>query len=377
MKPEQLRSIHLFILLALGVGAAYLLGLILWPLLPAIVTSAVFAALIYPAHRLLERRLGHRSVAAFVTTGVVFFLVLLPVVGLSFLIVDQVATGFQWLSGTIAGSLAPNGRLAQLVQAIGSYLGLGSLGLGNALQNQVQQLATTVAGHTFRILSGLGGWLLQAGTALFTLYYLLRDAEGIMGALRRLIPLDADQTDALIERAREVTYATVYGNIVVAVVQGGLGGLAFFVLGLPAAALWGTVMVLLSLLPAVGAPFVWVPAGVILLYHGEVARGVALLAVGALIISTVDNVLRSILVGNRAQLHPLVVFLSVLGGLFVFGAIGFFIGPVLFVLALTVLEMARAALEPGAPGRGWMLLHPETEPRRRSSFRFPHSRPRR
>lgn len=338
--------LRLAILFVLGGGATYLLGYLLWPFLPALVTSAVMAALVYPAYRPLERWIGHEDVAALAATIVVFFLVLVPMVALSLVLADQIGTGIDWLRRSAAGLLAPEGSLRRWLDTAAGYLGIEGARLPETLTAQMQDVVRLLAGRTLNFLSGLGGWLLQAGAAIFAFFYFLRDADEIMRSVTWLIPLEERETERLVRRARDVIYATVYGNVVVAIVQGSLGGFAFWILGLPASALWGTVMVILSLLPIVGAPFVWVPAGILLLTGGEIAKGIALLAVGTLLISTVDNYLRAVLVSDRTQLHALVVFFSVLGGLFAFGAVGLFVGPVLFVVGLTILELARLAMEP-------------------------------
>lgn len=339
------------VLLILAAGGVYLLGLLLAPFLPALVTSAVLAALVYPGHERVRRAVDPPSAAALLSTVVVFFLVLIPMLGVSLMLVNQLGTSVDWLAREAAELLGPGGRLRGWLEVAAGQVGVDPASVSVSLSEQLQQVVGTMAGRTLSFLSGLGGWLLQAGAALFTLFYLLRDGEKLVGAVQWLIPLEGPVSARLLRRARDVTYATVYGNVVVAVVQGALGGLAFWLVGLPAAALWGTLMGLLSLLPAVSAPLVWAPAAIILLAEGEVARGLGLLAFGALVISTVDNYLRAVLVSDRAHLHPLVVFFSVLGGLFAFGAVGLFVGPVLFVMALSVIEMARVAMGPPGSGR--------------------------
>lgn len=353
------RRTQLAVLLLLAAAALYLLVELLAPFLPALVTSAVLAVLVYPAYRsfeswLVERRggrwLGHRNVAAFIGTVAVFFLVLIPLVALSLVLVQEIARSADWAAREVGRMLGPGGTLRGWLAAAAEYLGIEGGDLRDSVGRQLQGGVTLLTSRTLNFLSGLGGWLLQAGAALFTLFYMLRDADGIVRSLQWLIPLEEDHTARLFRRARDVIHATVYGNVVVAVVQGSLGGLAFWALGLPAAALWGTVMGVLSLLPVVSAVLVWLPAGVFLLATGRTVEGIALLAFGALVIGTVDNYLRAIIVSERARLHPLAVFLSVLGGLFLFGAAGLFLGPVLFVVGLSLLEMARLALDADAPG---------------------------
>lgn len=343
--------IRLLVLLGIGAAAAYVIARLLLPFLPAIVTSTVLAALFQPAQRHIRRRVRSVSFAAFLGTTIIFFLVLLPLLGLSLLLAREISTGLQWVSGSAADVLAPQGRVAQWLDSIGRRLGMDGAAFRQAIGAQAQAVAGGLAGRTLGIISGLGGWLLQAGIALFSLYYLLRDGDRLVAAVKWLIPLRAEDTDHLVNRALEVTYATVYGNVAVAMAQGALGGLAFLALGIPGAALWGTVMGVLSLLPAVGAFLVWVPGAIWLIANDQLVRGLILIGFGALVISSVDNLLRALLVSGRAQLHPLIAFFSVLGGLVVFGATGIFIGPVLFVLSLALVEMARVAVEPDPAAR--------------------------
>ena len=359
----DLSRVRLGALIVLGLAGVYTLGRLLWPFLPALMISAVAAALVYPAYRRFEAWIGQRDVAAFLGTTAVFFLVLLPVVGLSLLLVDQVLLGIDWATKTSSELLQPGGLVQGWLDTLSGYagaLGIEPSSLSRQVTQQMQGLASTLAGRTFSFLSGLGGWLLQGGVALFTLFYMLRDAEVITAGIKWLIPLDDSRTEHLFRRARDVTYATMFGTVAVALVQGTLGGVTFWILDLPAAALWGTVMGVVALVPGLGPPLVWIPAAAILFATGDVARGLALVAIGGLIVGTVDNVLRAVLVAGRAQLHSLAVLLSVLGGLFLFGGLGIFVGPVLFVVALSLIEMARLALEPGgemlpAEGEGLLL----------------------
>lgn len=346
----DLSRVRLGALIVLGLAGVYTLGRLIWPFLPALMISAVAAALVYPAYRRFEAWIGQRDVAAFLGTTAVFFLVLLPVVGLSLLLVDQVLLGIDWATKTSSELLQPGGLVQGWLDTLSGYagaLGIEPSSLSRQVTQQMQGLASTLAGRTFSFLSGLGGWLLQGGVALFTLFYMLRDAEVITAGIKWLIPLDDSRTEHLFRRARDVTYATMFGTVAVALVQGTLGGVTFWILDLPAAALWGTVMGVVALVPGLGPPLVWIPAAGILFATGDVARGLALVAIGGLIVGTVDNVLRAVLVAGRAQLHSLAVLLSVLGGLFLFGGLGIFVGPVLFVVALSLIEMARLALEPG------------------------------
>jgi len=317
-------------------------ALYLWPLLPALMVSAVTAALVAPLQRRWEGHPFPPGLVAFVHTLGIFLLVLLPLTGLSFLIGREAAAGIQWLERETPTLLGPGSRMETLVQAVLSRMGVPSLELTPLVARQLDQIASLMASRSMAFVSGIGGWLVQGGVALFTLYYLLRDSDAVQKAICWFVPLRESQTRRLLTRARDVTYATVVGNLLVAVVQGLLGGLAFWAVGLPSPALWGTVMGVLSLIPVVGPPVVWIPGALHLLSVGRIPLGLGLALFGFLVIGTVDNLLRTLLVSGRIQVHPLLVFLGVVGGVFLFGAAGLVVGPVVFVLALAVMQMARS-----------------------------------
>lgn len=339
----RVRSLVLFLLAA---GGVWVVGLMLRPFLPAVVTSAVVAVLVLPIYRRVARRIAHRNLAALLTTVVVFFLGLIPTVVVSLLLLEEIRDRIAWLGSDLPALLGPAGPLTRWSERVAAHIGVEATDVAAVIAQQAQALVSMLVSRTVNLFTGLGGWLLQAGVALFTLFYLLRDGDNVLEYVKWLLPLDAASNDRLFRRAGEITHATVFGSLVVAFVQAALGGISFWALDLPAPIVWAALMGILSILPAVGAWFVWLPAGILLLFGGHVIKGIILLAIGAFLISTVDNVLRTLLVSDRAHLHPLVAFFSVLGGLFVFGAAGVFIGPVLFVMALTLVEIARLSLEP-------------------------------
>lgn len=340
------------VLLAIAVGAGYAVALMLWPFLPAIVTSAAMAVLVHPLLIRCRRHTRNASAAAMITTLLVFFLGLLPAIGIGVLLVHEVRTGIEYMTSGTNQVLSPIAAIANSLDSVLQRFGLQPGQFKAMLSEQLQRILGVFVARTVAVFTGLGGWLLQAGVALFTLYYLLRDGESLITRLRWLLPLAPQLNDRLFRQAYEVTHATIYGNIMVAIVQGLLGGVSFWLLGIPSPIVWGTLMGLLSLLPVLGAFLVWIPAAILLLTSGHVVKGIILLAFGTFIISTIDNVLRAFVVAGRAQMHPLVVFFSVLGGLLLFGAVGLLLGPVLFVVSLTLIEVARRSLDGAGPLEG-------------------------
>jgi predicted PurR-regulated permease PerM len=174
---------------------------------------------------------------------------------------------------------------------------------------------------------------------LYLLFFFLRDGHRLIAAIMYALPLGSEREHHLLEKFADVSRATIKGTLVVGLVQGTLGGLLFWILGLKAAVFWGVIMTLLSLLPAVGSALIWGPAAIILFATGQIVKGIILLAAGILVIGLVDNFLRPTLVGRDTQIPDYLILLATLGGLTVFGLSGFVIGPIIAALFLAVWDM--------------------------------------
>jgi predicted PurR-regulated permease PerM len=175
------------------------------------------------------------------------------------------------------------------------------------------------------------------------LFFLLRDGEDLARRIRTAVPLHTNQKHQLFNRFTTVIRATVKGNVVVALAQGALGGLAFWVLGVHAPVLWGVVMTFLSLLPAIGSALVWVPVAIYFLLTGAIWQGISLIAFGVFVIGLVDNILRQILVGKDTKIPDYVVLIATLGGMAIFGINGFVIGPVIAAMFMAVWDIIASA----------------------------------
>jgi predicted PurR-regulated permease PerM len=209
------------------------------------------------------------------------------------------------------------------------------------LATAIGQLAEQVRNWATAIVAGSVYSLVQALIALFVLFYLYRDEDRVLASVRELSPLTNHETDRLLKRLADTVYATIFGTVVVAMIQGTLGGIVFWLLGLPAPVLWGTVMVLLAMIPYLGAFVVWAPASAILGAQGDWGKAMALVAWGMIAIGLIDNLIYPILVGNRLRQHTVITFLAILGGLAVFGASGIVLGPVVVSLTFFLLEVWR------------------------------------
>ena len=178
---------------------------------------------------------------------------------------------------------------------------------------------------------------------LYTMFFFLTDGPALVRTVLAYLPLTESDKQRMLEKFVSVTRATLKGTVLIGAAQGALGGLAFWAVGIDGAIFWGTVMTVLSIIPGIGGALVWVPAAIILLAMGEVWQGITLAAFCALVVGSVDNLLRPVLVGRDTQMHELLIFFSALGGLVLFGAMGFILGPILAALFLTAWEMFGTA----------------------------------
>ena len=205
---------------------------------------------------------------------------------------------------------------------------------------------------TFSVVGGLLGFAVKFVFLLFVVFFLFRDGPKLSSRLLDVLPLAREQSLELAKRTEEVLAACVYGVLMVAAIQGGLGGITFWALDLPSPATWAVVMTFLCTLPIVGAWVVWVPAAIGLAANEHYAKAIILALVGQFVISTVDGFLRPILVGQRAKLHELVIFFSVLGGLKYFGLLGILMGPVIMAISYTLLSALWKAPVPLSKSSG-------------------------
>jgi predicted PurR-regulated permease PerM len=246
--------------------------------------------------------------------------------------------------------LDPNSPITgRVLRRLSQYVDISQFRSEEYLLNQIRGMSGSIAGRTLGFLGGIVGGVIQMFFVIFTMYYLFKDGERIAEAVRDSLPVERTQAEALLTRTREVIDASVYGVVSVAVIQGTLGGLAFWALGVRSAIVWGVVMTFLSMVPMLGAFVVWVPVAIYLAVTGHITKAIILALWGTLVIGMIDNFLRPKLVGGRTKLHELLIFFAVLGGLQVFGVLGFVLGPVVLAIALALIDVFRTANEAPQP----------------------------
>lgn len=352
MKRESFAQMFL---LALFFVSFYLFYRIISPFLSTLVWAAVLTVIFYPVNRFLRRPLkASRGVAALLSTIAVVFLLVFPFALLAKLLAQQLVDVYKLLERsfaegyweklwrTLQGSPLVK-RLLELLSAGGQEVDLQGLILG-----QTRQLALYLANQTTAFLKGLSSAVFQFVLMVVALYYLFKDSDSMVERLKALLPFGPQEKEELLGRVVRMIYATLYGGLLVAALQGFLGGVGFWILGLPSPVFWGTVMAVLSFLPVIGAYLVWVPAAAVLILQGSYPKGLVLLGWGAAVVSTVDNFVRPLFISGRTKVHPLLLFFAILGGVKAFGLLGIVAAPLIVAFALAMLEFYSRPKE-GSP----------------------------
>lgn len=341
--PDYKRQVRWWVLLFVTVISLYLCWLMIQPFIGVLAWATVLVIVFYPIHRRLVQRTRRPALSALLSCILVILTILVPVVLLTVAVLNELSGATQNLQAAIVYLLDPNSPVTgRVLRWAGNYIDIERIRSGQYLAEQLQGVSGQIAGRTLGIIGGVVGAIVQMFFVIFTMYYLFRDGDRIFDAVRDSLPVERKQAVSIMERARDVIGASVYGVLAIAVIQGTLGGLAFWTLGVPSALVWGVVMVFLSMIPMLGAFLVWVPAAIYLAATGHYVKALLLVLWGTLVIGMIDNFLRPKLVGSRTKLHELLIFFAVLGGLQVFGVLGIVMGPVILAITMTLIEIFRA-----------------------------------
>ena len=318
-----------------------LLCLIAKPFIPALVWASSLAVMFGPVERRVRRKTRSPVLAALVTVLLAAIVVVIAILYVAAALMGEVAAGAQ----SIGTALSPAG-LEQLKHdypdASAALLNVAArLDLARLLQAFTLQLGTWGGQLVELSLSGVITFLLT----FYFLFYLLRDREKTLQGLARAIPLSAREFQELVARTGQIVFASAYATAAVAALQGILGGLMFWFLGLPSPVFWGVIMGLLAIVPFLGAFIIWLPAAIMLAISGQWIPALVLVAWGTIVVGLIDNFLYPILVGKRLSLHPMISFVAIVGGLLLFGAHGIVLGPVIVAVTQALLPIWRSRFD--------------------------------
>ncbi len=334
---------YIIFFIALVVLLGYLSYQILEPFLLAIAWAIVLFVLFYPLYILIRKYVKSSSLASILTLLIIIVLVAGPLTYLSFLLVQQMGALATFLAGGKISltELLQHPIIITILEKVTSFLQMDPQGFHEAIVQEISQWG-------MGLVSKLGIGLRNLVSAIFnfiimalTIFFLFKDAPALFDRVYKYLPFNEEQKKKIIKQAQDIIVSTIYGGVIIALCQGTIGGLTFFILGISSPVLWGFAMAVVSFLPLVGTSIIWGPACIYLYFQGEVGKAIILAIIGAGAISSIDNFLRPLIVGQRTRLPFILIFFSVLGGIKYFGLIGFVMGPLVLAVFLSVLEIFR------------------------------------
>ena len=357
MEPSTTSGTNLrtaFVLLLVAAVTALFIA-VAWPFLKPLLLGALLAGLFHSLYRWITRLLGGRqSLGAALTLLVLLVLGLGPISAFFGIVVQQALTvsdqAIPWLSQHLGAASTFNVHewLVKRFPALAEYM--------PSQEQLLQQVGTAaktagafLVNFASRMTAMTAAFLLNLFVMLYAMFFFFKDGHKILERIFYYLPLNDEDETRMLARFTSITRATVKGTLVIGVIQGALAGLAFWVAGIDGAALWGTVMTILSIIPGIGAPLVWVPVVIFLFVNGQYLTATLLLVWCAAVVGTVDNFLRPVLVGRDAKMPDLLILIGTLGGLFLFGPIGFIVGPIICGLFLTVWDIYGATFKEVLP----------------------------
>ena len=343
LSENQTRLAIALLVAGFGVYLCFQLMLsFLAPLTWALVMSITFL----PIHRRVELRVGSKNVAALISVTAIAVLIVVPVTFLAQRLIVETAKGAIYLENEF--------RTGDWRQPLAAYPALASGANWIEQQFDLADAASAVATWmTTASTAFFKGSIIQAVNVVLTFYilfFLLRDRKSAVLALNELSVLSPRETGMISGRFVETIHAIVFGTGVIAIVQGTLGGLMFWWLGLPLPLVWGTIMAALAVVPVLGAFIIWIPAAIYLALEGQWFSALVLAAWGGIVVSSIDNLLYPILVGNRLKLHTMIALISTFGGLIMFGASGIILGPAVATVTITLVRILKARFADPASG---------------------------
>lgn len=356
---NQRRRSTIIFLVALGAATLWLCYLIARPFLKPAFFAVVLAIVFQPLNSKLQRHIRSANAAALLSTFCTLLTIIIPAFLLSAALSSELTAVYQALA---ANNAQDGGLITRALEPIekarvwlGGYVDLSQVDLRAEVSERLQQSSSFLVSQLAGFAGDVTSFLVAAGVAFFTLFYLFRDGRAFWRRLSALIPLSSAQIEKLSSGVSGTIASSMHGGLAVAVAQGTLLGLALWVLGLPSPVLWGMMTALFSFVPVVGTAMVWLPAAIILIVIGHPVKGLILLAWGAGVVSMVDNIIRPLVISEHMRFYPLWVFFALLGGVQAFGAMGLFVGPAALALAQSLFSVVREethrhAHKPGLSG---------------------------
>jgi predicted PurR-regulated permease PerM len=338
MDTKKVQNIIFFIILGL---VTLLFLYILKPFFTPIFWAAVIASIFTSLYQRLNKKLNRPNLSASLMLLLIVLIIILPAAIIGSLLISE---SIQIYNSISTDTSAIENKVQDVLNLLTSNTTMKKFQMDQQLiaekfSEGIKSIANYIFVHLTDLTQNMIVFLVQFGVMIYTLFFFFRDGDRILRKVMTLCPLGEDKSTILYEQFAAMARATLKATIVLGGLQGISGGFIFFLTGIEGYMVWGLLMVLLAILPGIGCAIIWAPAGVIMLLNNHLWEGIAILTFGTLVIGLADNLLRPVLIGTDVEMHPLLIFLSTLGGLIVFGLSGFVIGPIIAALFLTIGEM--------------------------------------
>lgn len=315
-----------------------------YPFINALLWALVLSILMLPMHRKFLAN-SKPGVAAGKSTLIAFVAICLPLALVSTLAISQLAPALNEMQGTQGWEIA--GKIDQALQPTLEKLGKHEFHVKDWWAENGEEITQSLRAPATKAAKSFGTGIFTFVVALLSMFFFLRDGKALREPFLNYNGLPREVGEKLLHRVEQTVHAVFTGSVVVAVIQGAIMGITYALLGVPNSILLGAISVLLCVVPLLGAPVIYVPVGLLFLAQGEATKAAIVLAVGFLIVSQIDNVLKPFFIGSKVALHPLAIFVSVLGGIAVFGPIGLMVGPMVLSILLGLYDhLAEATPEP-------------------------------
>ena len=331
----------------------YVAYLVLKPVLIPIVLSAIVAYVSYPLYKQIQRLIKSQTWSALIVSVLILIIIAVPLIILLNSLIMQTQVVYTMsrkviVTGGILGSQcqAEENILCPIISPLQEIM--ADPRTKYYLDDALKGISSSFIDQATNFIFAIPKRILELFIMLFTVFYLLKDGPRLVRWIRDLLPINHSGSTLLLRRMKKVLSAMIYGYFFIAILQGVLGGIGFFIIGIPSALFWGIIMGIAGLIPMIGTALIWIPASLFLILNGfigdnniEIWKGIGLFLYGSLIVSTIDNFVRPKIVSTRANIHPVLVLLGVVGGIQIFGFTGLLIGPIILCMMVTLLCMYK------------------------------------
>ncbi len=344
MRPEFIVNL----LLAAIIG--YLVYLVMLPFWVPVFWAVVLTILFYPAFTYLTERLGvRRSLASLFLCILIAVFILVPLWFVGSALINELQGLYGWAEVHIRKAALGDRTVAALLEKLHNllarYVNISAEGVEKVVVNIIREVGSFATQGLRLAIGDLARLVLNFFFTFFAMYYLFKDGDVLLERISELLPIEKEAKEKIFRKNRDVISSTLYGGVLISALQGLIGGITFWVLGLSSPVMWGFFMLILAFLPVVGPSVVWGPAAIYLFVQGSYIKGAVLVTVGILLAIVLDNLLRPLIVSGKTKMNPVVLLFSILGAMRVFGFIGIIAGPIIVSIATAMVEIYRERMQ--------------------------------